>query len=103
MVITLSSHPHRNGRRNAAIQTAFWALVAVSKPVLLLNRSPSEPPGLYLRNGLRLRPGEIIAFRTPAAAFPYADLSMAYLRHRPLLKAIAAVPGDAVCTREASW
>ena len=66
-----------------AMITVFGALV-VGKPTLLLNRSPSEPPGLYVRTGHDLGVGAIIAFRTPTAAFPYADLSMAYLHHRPL-------------------
>jgi conjugative transfer signal peptidase TraF len=73
---------------------------AAAKPTLLLNRSPSEPPGLYVRAGRDLGVGSIIAFRTPSAAFPYANLSMAYLHHRPLLKAVAAGPGDRVCTTD---
>ena len=82
-----------------AIITAVGALAA-AKPTLLLNRSPSEPPGLYVRAGRDLGVGSIIAFRTPSAAFPYADLSMAYLHHRPLLKAVSAGPGDRVCTND---
>ena len=82
-----------------AIITAVGALAA-AKPTLLLNRSPSEPPGFYVRAGRDLGVGSIIAFRTPSAAFPYADLSMAYLHHRPLLKAVAAGPGDTVCTTD---
>ena len=58
----------------AAIITAIGALAA-AKPTLLLNRSPSEPPGLYVRAGRDLGVGSIIAFRTPSAAFPYADLA----------------------------
>ena len=83
----------------AALITVIGALAAV-KPTLLLNHSPSEPPGLYVRAGRDLGVGSIIAFRTPSAAFPYADLSMAYLHHRPLLKAVAAGPGDTVCTTD---
>ena len=82
-----------------AVITMFGALAA-AKPTLLLNRSPSEPPGLYVRAGRDLGVGSIIAFRTPSAAFPYANLSMAYLHHRPLLKAVAAGPGDRVCTTD---
>ena len=82
-----------------AVITTFGALAA-ARPTLLLNRSPSEPPGLYVRAGHDLGVGSIIAFRTPSAAFPYADLSMAYLHHRPLLKAVAAGPGDRVCTTD---
>jgi conjugative transfer signal peptidase TraF len=86
----------RVGAVSLAVVAALAAILATS-PGLLLNRSPSEPPGLYIRTGATTRPGQIIAFRTPAAAFPYADHSMAYLHHRPVLKAVAAGPGDQVC------
>jgi hypothetical protein len=36
---------------------------AAAKPTLLLNRSPSEPPGLYVRAGRDLGVGSIIAVR----------------------------------------
>jgi conjugative transfer signal peptidase TraF len=82
----------------AASAAAAAAAVTPASPVLLLNRTPSEPTGVYLRVGATPARGDIIAFRTPRAAFPYADARMAYLHHRPLLKAVAAGPGDAVCT-----
>lgn len=65
---------------------------------LLLNRSPSEPPGVYVRRGGPPLTGTIIAFRAPPSAFPYADRRLAYLHTRPLLKAVEAVRGDHVCT-----
>lgn len=95
-------------RRNPAVLLALGALVAVAvtgaiiaphgEPAALLNFSPSEPPGLYLRSTQAVGPGAIVAFRTPERAFPYADRHMAYLHERPLLKAVAAGPGDRVCT-----
>ena len=42
--------------------------------------------------------GALIAFRAPSAAYPYADGHMAYLRRVPVLKHVAAVSGDQVCT-----
>jgi conjugative transfer signal peptidase TraF len=53
-------------------------------PLLLWNRTES---------------GSLIAFPAPPAAFPYADDRMAYLRHMPILKQVAAVEGDLVCTQ----
>jgi conjugative transfer signal peptidase TraF len=69
-----------------------------TRPVLLLNRTPSEPLGFYIRTARVPARGDIIAFKTPAQAFPYADQMMGFLHHRPLLKAVAAVAGDRVCT-----
>jgi conjugative transfer signal peptidase TraF len=82
----------------AALATGSLFIRAGQGPDLLLNGSPSEPPGLYLRAQGPARAGAIIAFRTPAAAFPYADRHMPYLHQRPLLKAVAAIAGDEVCT-----
>jgi conjugative transfer signal peptidase TraF len=77
---------------------AVVATVAATSPAVLVNRSPSEPPGFYVRDNDPIGPGKIIAFKTPDAAFPYADATMPYLHRRPLLKAVAAGPGDLVCT-----
>ncbi len=100
MTILFRRRPRRRIRLGVVSLPAVAALAAIlaSSPGLLLNRSPSEPQGLYIRTGAATRSGQIIAFRTPAAAFPYADHRMAYLHHRPLLKAVAAGPGDLVCT-----
>jgi conjugative transfer signal peptidase TraF len=74
------------------------ACLVSTRPVLLFNQTPSEPPGLYIRTARSPTRGAVIAFKTPAPAFPYADKRMAFLHHRPLLKAVAAVGGDRVCT-----
>ena len=72
--------------------------VTIPQPVVLWNGTPSEPVGLYLRSAARPGPGAIIAFRTPAKAFPYADARMSYLHRILILKAVAAGEGDRVCT-----
>ena len=77
---------------------AILAALGGGRPWILTNRTPSEPLGLYMASTARPAVGRIIAFRTPSAAFPYASAHLAYLRHTPLLKALAAGPGDAVCT-----
>ena len=81
-----------------AIAVAASMIAPPGGPALLLNRTPSEPPGFYVRTAREPARGDIIAFKTPAAAFPYADKGMGFLHHRPLLKAVAAVAGDQVCT-----
>ena len=81
------------------VALAALASLASGPPPFLLNDSPSEPLGLYARSSASPRPGAIIAFRAPPAAFPYADRRMPYLRSRPLLKAIVATANDVVCTR----
>lgn len=67
-------------------------------PLLLWNRTASEPEGLYLRHAGPVTVGALIAFPAPSAAFPYADGHLAYLRRVPILKHVAAVAGDQVCT-----
>ena len=66
-------------------------------PLVLLNTTPSEPPGIYAAMPTPIRVGAIVAFKTPAAAFPYADRKLGYLHRTPMLKAVAAGPGDRVC------
>ena len=66
-------------------------------PVVLFNATPSEPPGLYAASLAPVRVGELIAFKAPAAAFPYADRKLGYLRHTLMLKGVAAGSGDRVC------
>ena len=94
--------------RRRRIRILLWSLtpvVAVAamaafapNPSILWNGSDSEPPGLYVRTPEELEPGRLIAFMAPAAAFPYADRHMGYLHRIPILKQIAAMAGDEVCT-----
>lgn len=85
-----------------------WAILPVSvvavlsamtaNPVVLWNRSPSEPEGLYVRTGTFPLPGNIIAFHAPPQVFPYADARMGNLHHIPILKSVGAGEGQSVCT-----
>lgn len=86
-----------------AVAVAVAAIVAgaalgTGAPQVLINTTPSEPPGLYVKTRQTPATGRIVAFDTPPAAFPYADRRLAYLHRMPLLKAVAAGPGDLVCT-----
>ncbi len=69
-----------------------------ARPLLLWNRTASEPEGLYVRGSGPVAVGALVAFSAPDAAFPYADGHMGYLRRVPILKSVAAVSGDKVCT-----
>jgi conjugative transfer signal peptidase TraF len=80
-----------------AIGVSVGAVMATA-PRVLINTTTSEPPGLYVRSPMAPGPGHIVAFTAPAAAFPYADRRLSYLHRMPLLKAVAAGPGDLVCT-----
>ncbi len=72
--------------------------VMATAPQVLVNTTPSEPPGLYLKSGMAPTLGRMVAFIAPDAAFPYADRRLSYLHRVPLLKTVAAGPGDLVCT-----
>ncbi len=74
------------------------ALAPIDRRAILVNTTPSEPLGLYVRKSGLPGPGQLVSFPAPAAAFPYADRRLAYLHRVPLLKAIIAGPGDRVCT-----
>jgi conjugative transfer signal peptidase TraF len=99
----------RYGRRGLTPAILAWAvapvgacatLAAVVPPSSILwNGTDSEPVGLYVRTTSPPAIGRIIAFRAPAGAFPYADERMGYLHRVPILKAIGAGEGDAVCTQ----
>ena len=74
------------------------ATVMASAPHVLVNTTPSEPPGLYVKSPTAPAPGRLVAFIAPPAAFPYADRRLSHLHRVPLLKAVAAGPGHLVCT-----
>ncbi len=77
--------------------TSLLAVASVGPPQLLINHTPSEPLGPYWHVTGAPSVGALIAFRAPAAAFPYADGRLSYLRRELMLKAIGAGPGDQVC------
>lgn len=82
----------------APIGALLLATAGGARPLLLWNRTASEAEGLYVRGAGSVSVGALIAFPTPSAAFPYADDRMSYLRRVPILKHVAAVSGDLVCT-----
>ncbi|WP_238536973.1 S26 family signal peptidase [Caulobacter sp. AP07] len=73
------------------------AQAALSAPVLLLNTSPSEPLGFYVRVSAEPAVGQVIAFRPPPGAWPYVGAAMPERARTSILKTIRAGEGDAVC------
>ena len=92
---------HRTQKIVSVVILASVALMQLIAPVggraVLVNVTRSEPLGLYVRTNLAPIPGRLIAFSAPAAAFPFANGDLSYLHHVPLLKMVAAGPGDRVC------
>ncbi|MEQ1708779.1 MAG: S26 family signal peptidase [Terricaulis sp.] len=82
------------------------ALLATAPRMLgvtfLINTTPSVPTGLYVRDyGASLERGAIIAFRQPAAARAYLGATLGFPNDAPLLKLVAAMPGDRACREDA--
>lgn len=99
-------HEKRRARSLAIVGAAALAGVALlfvaqrHRGLFLVNGTPSEPPGIYVRAGYGpIGLGAIIAFPAPPLAFPYADRRAGYLHDIPILKVVAAAGGDQVCTR----
>ena len=105
MIASIARRRSHTRPSSAALALAVAAIVAIGAALLpgmarqvLLNTTPSEPIGLYARTDLAPRPGRLAAFFAPAAAYPYADRRLGYLRRVPILKMIVAGPGDQICT-----
>jgi conjugative transfer signal peptidase TraF len=91
--------------RKLALAFGVLTLVAATaisakwnEKTLLVNGTPSEPIGIFGRVKLAPQVGQLIAFKAPAGAFPYADRRLGYLHRIPMLKTIAGVAGDQICT-----
>lgn len=69
-------------------------------PLILVNTSPSEPTGLYVRSPLSPEVGRIIAFRPPRGAYPYVADAMPARARTSILKAVRGGAGDLVCADE---
>lgn len=82
------------------LSTAGLAAVArVTPRWLLINESASAPRGLYVRSADQtVRLGRFVALAQPAMARPYLR-SLGVPPDMRLLKRVAAVQGEAVCSR----
>jgi conjugative transfer signal peptidase TraF len=75
--------------------------VAVMPWRLVFNASRSVPLGWYFILPTRdLRVGELVLARLPDAAAALADARHYLPRSVPILKPVAALPGDRICERE---
>ena len=70
------------------------------RPVVLINRSASEPPGLYLLERRLAVPGAKIAFRIPQPGRAYAARVMPERLASSILKTVVAGEGDRVCASD---
>lgn len=94
--------------RGRALRTVLWgllptglvaiAVVALPRPFIFYNPSPSITTGYYARSGETPATGKIIAFRVPEIGRDYAAQHMPYLIRGGIIKPIAAEAGDTVCT-----
>ena len=104
----VAAHSIRSNSRSGpliilgGVAVSVAALVCAGSPQILINHTPSEPLGPYWRIHTPPAVGALVAFKAPPAAFPYADQRLSYLRGELMLKAVAAGPGDRVCTTGAS-
>lgn len=77
---------------------AVAGAIFIHHPHVLLNTTPSEPPGLYVRSAAPPAVGQLVVFHAPAEAKRYINSAIPSLRHGTVLKAVAAGEGDRVCT-----
>lgn len=94
----------RTGRWAATLSAVGVILAALTaggerSALALINESPSLPRGLYLRTGVTIAPGAVVAVLQPWEVRPYlARLGMP--GDVLLLKRVAAVGGDRVCAAD---
>jgi conjugative transfer signal peptidase TraF len=75
-------------------------IVAPPAPRLVWNASASAPVGLYwVRPRARLRLGDLVIVRTPRAWRAFAAVRHYLPANVPLVKRVAAMPGDRICAR----
>ena len=95
------SRRRRLARRGLAIGGLAAALTATialpPRPFLVWNASASAPVGLYRVGGLDLAAGDMVIAWPPAHARDFAARRHYLPANVPLVKRIAAEPGDTVC------
>lgn len=76
---------------------ALTAAAPDARPVVLFNESASLPRGAWIRDpDPAIRRGAVVSFPQPQSARAYLT-GLGAPPDMPLLKRVAAVPGDAVC------
>ena len=78
---------------------AMAGLVA-PQPLFLINTSPSEPTGLYVRDFGDPAPGRLVAFRPPTAGRAYADAYLPEIGRGGILKTFVGQAGDRACAED---
>jgi conjugative transfer signal peptidase TraF len=95
------SRRRRLARRSLAIAGLATALVATialpPHPLLVWNASASAPIGLYRVGGTELATGDMVVAWPPAGARDFAARRHYLPANVPLVKRVAAEPGDTIC------
>jgi len=73
------------------------ASLAAPQPLFLINTSPSEPKGLYVRSPLSPDVGRLVAFHVPPAGRAYVAAHMPQIGKGGVLKALVGGPGSQLC------
>lgn len=82
----------------AAISAVLLSAVIQPRPVLVYNPSPSVPIGFYRIDApVDLKRGDLVLAQLPGAMRRLANQRRYVPATVPVLKAVAAVPGDEVC------
>ena len=76
------------------------ASLATPQPLFLINTSPSEPLGLYVRSALPPATGRLAAFHPPALGRAYASAHLPQIGRGGILKRLAAGQGSQVCAHD---
>jgi conjugative transfer signal peptidase TraF len=91
------------GLGSAALLGVVAPAVAPPRPLLLWNASASVPIGLYVvRPAGDLRVGELVVVAPPAWLADLLDARRYLPRGVPMLKQVAALPGQTVCRTDST-
>jgi conjugative transfer signal peptidase TraF len=84
----------------ATVLAVIATIAAHPEPLLVWNVSPSAPVGLYaVLPGTKVAPGEMVVARLPVSWRELAAARGYIPKGIPLVKRVAAVPGDRVCAK----
>lgn len=74
--------------------------LAAPQPLFLINTSPSEPVGLYIRAAGEPTVGRLAAFRPPQGGRAYAQAYLPEIGAGGILKTLVAGPGSQICAEQ---
>jgi conjugative transfer signal peptidase TraF len=97
--LVAKSHPMLSATAGFTVVMAVFSMLFADRQIVI-NTSPSVPPGLYVRSDHAPNVGQLVEFRIPEMAKAYVAAREGRVdRNWYILKPIAAGPGDVVDTR----